>query len=29
VGGYPTLYGVTAAVTLLGAVLVLQIRSVP
>jgi MFS family permease len=28
-GGYPTLYGVTAAVTLLGAVLVLQIRSVP
>jgi MFS family permease len=29
VGGYPTLYGVTAAVTLLGAVLVRQIRSVP
>jgi MFS family permease len=29
VGGYPTLYGVTAAVTLLGAVLVRRIRSVP
>lgn len=28
-GGYPTLYAVTAAVTLLGAVLVLRIRSVP
>jgi MFS family permease len=28
-GGYPTLYGVTAAVTLLGAVLVTRIRSVP
>jgi MFS family permease len=27
-GGYPTLYAVTAAVTLLGAVLVLRIRSV-
>jgi MFS family permease len=29
VGGYSTLYGVTAAVTLLGAVLVRRIRSVP
>jgi MFS family permease len=29
VGGYPTLYGVTAALTLLGAVLVRRIRSVP
>ena len=29
VGGYPTLYGVTAAVTVLGAVLVTRIRSVP
>ena len=28
-GGYPTLYAVTAVVTLLGAVLVLRIRSVP
>jgi MFS family permease len=28
-GGYPTLYAVTAAVTLLGAVMVVQIRSVP
>jgi MFS family permease len=28
-GGYPTLYGVTAAVTLLGSVMVVQIRSVP
>ena len=28
-GGYPTLYGVTAAVTLLGGALVLKIRSVP
>lgn len=28
VGGYPVLYGLTAAVTLLGAVLVLPIRSV-
>ena len=28
-GGYPTLYGVTAAVTLLGSALVLKIRSVP
>lgn len=28
-GGYPTLYAVTAAVTLLGAVMVVKIRSVP
>jgi MFS family permease len=28
-GGYPTLYAVTAAVTLLGSVMVVQIRSVP
>jgi MFS family permease len=28
-GGYPTLYAVTAAVTLLGAVLVVRIKSVP
>jgi MFS family permease len=28
-GGYPTLYALTAVVTLLGSVLVLQIRSVP
>ncbi|HET6530858.1 MAG TPA: MFS transporter [Actinoplanes sp.] len=28
-GGYPTLYAVTAGVTLLGAVLVVRIRSVP
>ena len=28
-GGYPMLYGLTAAVTLLGSVLVLRIRSVP
>ena len=28
-GGYPTLYAVTAAVTLLGSVLVLKIRTVP
>ena len=28
-GGYPTLYAVTAAVTLLGSVLVRNIRSVP
>ena len=28
-GGYPTLYAVTAAVTLLGSVLVRKIRSVP
>ncbi|MEU4679919.1 MFS transporter [Micromonospora sp. NPDC023737] len=28
-GGYPTLYAVTAAVTLLGSVLVVKIRSVP
>lgn len=28
-GGYPVLYGVTAAVTLLGSVLVIKIRSVP
>ncbi|MET8910490.1 MFS transporter [Micromonospora sp. NPDC004551] len=28
-GGYPTLYAVTAAVTLVGSVLVLKIRSVP
>ncbi|MGS2615949.1 MFS transporter [Micromonospora sp. LZ34] len=28
-GGYPTLYAVTAAVTVLGSVLVLKIRSVP
>jgi MFS family permease len=28
-GGYPTLYAVTAAITLLGSVMVVQIRSVP
>ena len=28
-GGYPTLYAVTAAVTLLGSALVVKIRSVP
>jgi MFS family permease len=28
-GGYPTLYAATAAVTLLGSALVLKIRSVP
>jgi MFS family permease len=28
-GGYPTLYGLTAVVTILGSVLVLRIRSVP
>ena len=28
-GGYPTLYAVTAVVTLLGSALVLKIRSVP
>lgn len=28
-GGYPALYAITAAVTVLGSVLVLKIRSVP